>query len=86
MQQKDEFEESRRHLALEVLVTLSETASGMVRKIAKKYMETLVSQLLEMMVDLDDDAKWSTKDTIKDEEDDRFKHLLILKSENLNLF
>ena len=41
MQQKDEFEESRRHLALEVLVTLSETSSGMVRKVAKKYMNRL---------------------------------------------
>ena len=41
MQQKDEFEESRRHLALEVLVTLSETASAMVRKVAKKYMNRL---------------------------------------------
>ena len=41
MQQKDDFEESRRHLALEVLVTLSETASGMVRKVAKKYMNRL---------------------------------------------
>jgi len=41
MQQKDDFEESRRHLALEVLVTLSETASAMVRKVAKKYMNRL---------------------------------------------
>lgn len=41
MQQKDEFEESRRHLALEVLVTLAETASAMVRKVAKKYMNKL---------------------------------------------
>ena len=39
-----------------------------------------------MMVDLEDDPEWSTKDTIEDEEDDRFEHLLILKSENLNLF
>ncbi|CAF4560716.1 unnamed protein product [Rotaria sp. Silwood1] len=70
MQQKDEFEESRRHLALEVLVTLSETASGMVRKVAKKYMNRLVPLLLEMMVDLDDDSEWSIKDTIEDEEDD----------------
>ena len=87
MQEKDEFEESRRHLALEVLVTLSETSSAMVRKLAKKYMprlgETLfcslpldllvaVPQLLEMMVDLDDDADWAMKDTIEDEEDDRW--------------
>jgi len=26
-----------------------------------------------MMVDLDDDSEWSTKDTIEDEEDDRFE-------------
>lgn len=91
MQQKEEFEESRRHLALEVLVTLSETSSAMVRKVAKKYLPRLgqtnlsgrligefvrrvslsVPQLLEMMVDLDDDSDWSTKDTIEDEEDDR---------------
>ena len=41
MQEKDKFEESRRHLALEVLITLSETASAMVRKVAKKYMGRL---------------------------------------------
>jgi hypothetical protein len=41
MQEKDKFEESRRHLALEVLITLAETASGMVRKVAKKYMPRL---------------------------------------------
>ncbi|CAF1129300.1 unnamed protein product [Rotaria sordida] len=70
MQEKDKFEESRRHLALEVLITLSETASGMVRKVAKKYMTRLVPQLLEMMVDLEDDSEWSTKDTIEEEEDD----------------
>jgi hypothetical protein len=44
MQEKDKFEESRRHLALEVLVTLAETASGMVRKVAKKYMPRLGKQ------------------------------------------
>jgi hypothetical protein len=37
-----------------------------------------------MMVDLEDDAEWSTKDTIDDEEDDRFEHLLALKFQNLN--
>ena len=98
MQEKNKFEESRRHLALEVLITLAETASGMVRKIAKKYMNRLgkytkiqlkriylfcfylVSQLLEMMVDLEEEAEWSTKDTIEEEDDDRFEGIL-----NLNL-
>ncbi len=46
MQEKDKFEESRRHLALEVLVTLAETASGMVRKVAKKYMNRLSKILI----------------------------------------
>lgn len=41
MQEKEKFEESRRHLALEVLITLSETASAMVRKVAKKYLNRL---------------------------------------------
>lgn len=46
MQEKDKFEESRRHLALEVLITLSETASGMVRKVAKKYLNRLGRRIL----------------------------------------
>jgi hypothetical protein len=46
MQEKEKFEESRRHLALEVLVTLAETASGMVRKVAKKYMNRLSKILI----------------------------------------
>jgi hypothetical protein len=41
MKKKDELEESRRHLALEVLMTLSETASGMVRKVKKQYLNEL---------------------------------------------
>jgi hypothetical protein len=49
MQQKDDFEESRRHLALEVLVTLSETASAMVRKVAKKYMNRLGKEKFDFL-------------------------------------
>ncbi|CAF3991428.1 unnamed protein product, partial [Rotaria sp. Silwood1] len=41
IKKKGEFEESRRHLALEVLITLSETASGMVRKVKKQYLDEL---------------------------------------------
>jgi len=48
MQEKDKFEESRRHLALEVLITLAETASGMVRKVAKKYMPRLGNKILRI--------------------------------------
>ena len=31
-----------------------------------------------MMVDLEDDPEWSTKDTVDDEEDDRFEHYFSL--------
>jgi hypothetical protein len=61
---------SRKHLALEVLVTLAENASGMVRKNAAKYIPLLVPQILAMMVDLDDDPEWSTQDEIEDEDEE----------------
>ena len=45
----------------------------------------LVPQLLEMMVDLDDDSEWSTKDTIDEEEDDRLGFYLFLNFQRLIL-
>lgn len=61
---------SRKHLALEVLVTLAENASGMVRKNASKYIPMIVPQILAMMVDLDDDPEWSVQDEIEDEDEE----------------
>ncbi|RNA44474.1 Importin-5, partial [Brachionus plicatilis] len=61
---------SRKHLALEVVVTLAENASGMVRKNAAKYIPLIVPQILAMMVDLDDDAEWSVQDEIEDEDEE----------------
>lgn len=61
---------SRKHLALEVLVTLAENASGMVRKNAAKYIPLIVPQILAMMVDLDDDPEWSVQDEIEDEDEE----------------
>jgi len=61
---------SRKHLALEVLVTLAENASGMVRKNAAKYIPLIVPQILAMMVDLDDDPEWSIQDEIEDEDEE----------------
>ncbi len=63
---------SRKHLALEVLVTLAENASGMVRKNASKYIPLIVPQILAMMVDLDDDPEWSIQDEIEDEDEERY--------------
>ena len=65
---------SRKHLALEVLVTLAENASGMVRKNASKYILLIVPQILAMMVDLDDDPEWSVQDEIEDEDEDEERY------------
>lgn len=61
---------SRKHLALEVIVTLAENASGMVRKNASKYIPLIVPQILAMMVDLEDDPEWSVQDEIEDEDEE----------------
>lgn len=61
---------TRKHLALEVIVTLAENASGMVRKNGTKYIAAVVPQILLMMVDLEDDAEWSVQDEIEDEDED----------------
>jgi hypothetical protein len=61
---------SRKHLALEVIVTLAENASGMVRKNSSKYIPLIVPQILAMMVDLEDDPEWSIQDEIEDEDEE----------------
>jgi hypothetical protein len=58
-----------RQLALEVVVTMSETAPAIVRK-AGKFIGLLVPQILMLMVDLDDDADWSVADEIEDDDSD----------------
>ncbi|XP_015439811.1 PREDICTED: importin-5 [Dufourea novaeangliae] len=59
-----------RQLALEVLVTLSETAPAMVRKVGGQYISSLVSLVLTMMADIEDDEKWSFSDEIIDYDND----------------
>ncbi|XP_064455719.1 importin-5-like [Ornithodoros turicata] len=59
-----------RHLCLETVVTLSETAPAMVRKLASKHIAQLVPLLFNMMVDLNDDAEWATADEITEDDND----------------
>ncbi|XP_075236845.1 karyopherin beta 3 [Lycorma delicatula] len=66
----EEIEDSWRHLALEVMVTLSETAPAMMRKEAGKYILVLVPFILKMMTDLDDDPEWSVSDEITEDDND----------------
>lgn len=60
--------DSWKHLALEVMVSLSENAPAMVRKKAEKYVIALIPLVLKMMTDLDDDDEWSVSENIDDED------------------
>ncbi|XP_071539871.1 importin-5 [Panulirus ornatus] len=59
-----------KHLILEVVVTLAETAPAMVRKAGAKYMNTLIPQMLNMMTDLEDEEEWSVSDEQAEEDND----------------
>lgn len=60
-----------RHLALEVIVTLSEVGSAMMKKEAQSYVGPLVQSILKMMADLDEDQEWSCSDEIVDEDNEK---------------
>ena len=59
-----------RQLGLEAIVTLSETAPGMVRK-CSKLIQLLVPQVFAMMVDLEEEEDWSTQDEVESEDEER---------------
>jgi len=63
-----DFEDSWRHLVLEVMVSLAENAPAMVRKRADKYIVALIPLILHMMTDLDEDENWSTADVVDDDD------------------
>nr|XP_033205678.1 importin-5 [Bombus vancouverensis nearcticus] len=66
----DDMIDSWRQLALEVLVTLAETAPAMVRKVGGKYIASLVPLVLKMMTDIQEDEKWSFSDEIIEDDND----------------
>ncbi|XP_073520272.1 importin-5 [Phyllobates terribilis] len=59
----------QRQLALEVIVTLSETAAAMLRK-HTSIVAQAIPQMLAMMVDLEDDEDWSNADELEDDDFD----------------
>ncbi|CRK99390.1 CLUMA_CG012554, isoform A [Clunio marinus] len=63
-----DVEDTWRHLALEVMVSLSENAAPMVRKKAEKYIAALVPLVLKMMTELEDEDDWAVSDEINDED------------------
>ncbi|KAJ8393859.1 hypothetical protein AAFF_G00055880 [Aldrovandia affinis] len=59
----------QRQLALEVIVTLSETAAAMLRKHTNIVAQS-VPQMLAMMVDLEEDEEWAMADDLEDDDFD----------------
>ncbi|XP_017313451.2 importin-5 [Ictalurus punctatus] len=59
----------QRQLALEVIVTLSETAAAMLRKHTAIVAQS-VPQMLSMMVDLEEDEEWAMADELEDDDFD----------------
>ncbi|KAK6485727.1 importin-5 [Huso huso] len=59
----------QRQLALEVIVTLSETGSAMLRK-HTNLVEQSIPQMLAMMVDLEEDEEWAMADELEDDDFD----------------
>ncbi|XP_018655445.1 putative importin-beta 3 [Schistosoma mansoni] len=64
----EELEETQRHLALEVIVTLAENIPAGVRKSAT-LIESLVGTLLNMMSEVDEEPDWADADTAEEEDD-----------------
>eukprot|EP00058_Branchiostoma_floridae_P007832 XP_002593320.1 hypothetical protein BRAFLDRAFT_119588 [Branchiostoma floridae] len=64
-----ELPDQWRHLGLEVIVTLAETAPAMVRK-RTKLIPVLIPQVMALMVDLEEEEDWATSDEAEDEDSD----------------
>uniref|UniRef100_A0A914UJU1 TOG domain-containing protein n=1 Tax=Plectus sambesii TaxID=2011161 RepID=A0A914UJU1_9BILA len=66
-----EKDDSFRHSALEVMVSLCESSAAMVRKQGAQFIPSIVEQCLGLMTELeDDDEDWYTADTVDADEDD----------------
>ncbi|XP_023934112.1 importin-5 [Bicyclus anynana] len=63
-------EDNWRQLALEVVVTLCETAPAMVRKVVPNAVRVLTPLVLEMMCELEDDPEWSVQDNAADDDNE----------------
>uniref|UniRef100_A0A1L8DXF0 Putative karyopherin importin beta 3 n=4 Tax=Nyssomyia neivai TaxID=330878 RepID=A0A1L8DXF0_9DIPT len=65
-----DVEDAWRHMALEVMVSLSENASATVRKRCDKFIIALIPLVLQMMTDLEDDETWSVSEMTEEDNSD----------------
>lgn len=66
-----EKDDSYRHSSLEVMVTMCESATNIVKKKAHNFIPTLLEQCLSLMTELsDDDGEWLACDNADDDNDE----------------
>ncbi|XP_048004926.1 importin-5 [Leguminivora glycinivorella] len=63
-------EDTWRQLALEVMVTLCETAPAMVRKQVPMAVRMLTPLVLEMMCEIEDEPEWAMEDEVADDDNE----------------
>lgn len=66
--------EPYQHLALEILITVMESAPAMVRKLCSNHIKDLISVILRMMSVIPDDPNWDFDEDTEEENDS--KHLV----------
>lgn len=67
---EDAVVEGRKNLALEIIVSMAEAAPASMRKRGAPYLGQIVTYLLLMMTEIEDDAEWSTTDVVEDDDYD----------------
>ncbi|KAJ1961863.1 importin subunit beta-3 [Dipsacomyces acuminosporus] len=65
----EELENATRQTAIELLITLAESAPGMCRKNAQ-FCQSLVPVCMHLMSTIEDDEDWYTTDTLEDNDND----------------
>lgn len=76
------MDDSRKHLALEIIISMAESAPSTVRKRGKPYLGQLVTHLLSMMTEIEDSVdEWTQSDVV---EDDDFDSNLIIGETSLD--
>ncbi|KAI1286009.1 Importin-5 [Halotydeus destructor] len=66
--EEEQVLEARKHLALEIIVSLAEAAPATMRKRGAAYLPKIIQQLLQMMTEVEDDSDWTVADVVEDED------------------
>lgn len=72
----DKYDESLRHSAIEVIIAYSESAPATFRKRGNAYLVPLITHLLLLMTDLEEDDNWSFTENDDDEQDSESNHII----------